>query len=116
MFLLPLVETLLQLGILRAFYGVGSACITSMMATVLADYPQERSRGKMLAFSGICNGLGAIVMAVLLGQMPKVFSNMGYDALLSGRLTWPACCRRRPCAASTKSCRWATYPTSPGRT
>ena len=88
MFLLPLTETLLQLGILRAFYGVGAACITSMMATVLADYPQERSRGKMLAASGICNGLGAIVMAVMLGQLPRVFSNMGYDALLSGRLTY----------------------------
>ena len=88
MFLLPLTETLFQLGILRAFYGVGSACITSMMATVLADYPQERSRGKMLAFSGICNGLGAIFMAVLLGRLPSVFSSMGYDALLSGRLTY----------------------------
>ena len=88
MFLLPLTETLFQLGVLRAFYGVGSACITSMMATVLADYPQERSRGKMLAASGICNGLGAIVMAVLLGQLPRVFSDMGYDALLSGRLTY----------------------------
>ena len=88
MFLLPLTETLLQLGILRAFYGVGSACITSMMATVLADYPQERSRGKMLAFAGICNGLGAIFMAVLLGRLPSVFSSMGYDALLSGRLTY----------------------------
>ncbi len=88
MFLLPLTETLLQLGILRAFYGVGSACITSMMATVLADYPQERSRGKMLAVSGVCNGLGAIMMAVLLGQLPRLFSSMGYDALLSGRLTY----------------------------
>ena len=88
MFLLPLTETLLQLGVLRAFYGVGSACITSMMATVLADYPQERTRGKMLAASGICNGLGAIVMAVLLGQLPRVFSSMGYDSLLSGRLTY----------------------------
>ncbi len=88
MFLLPLTETLFQLGVLRAFYGIGSACITSMMATVLADYPQERTRGKMLAASGICNGLGAIVMAVLLGQLPRVFSDMGYDALLSGRLTY----------------------------
>jgi len=88
MILLPLTETLLQLGILRAFYGVGSACITSMMATVLADYPQERSRGKMLAVSGICNGLGAIVMAVLLGQLPRLLNSLGYDALMSGRLTY----------------------------
>ena len=86
--LLPLAENLLQLGILRAFYGVGAACITSMMATVLADYPQERSRGKMLAGSGICNGLGAVIMVGLLSQLPRVFSEMGYDALMSGRLTY----------------------------
>ncbi len=86
--LLPLTETLLQLGILRAFYGVGAACITSMMATVLADYPQERSRGKMLAGSGICNGLGAVIMVGLLSQLPRLFSGLGYDALLSGRLTY----------------------------
>jgi MFS family permease len=86
--LLPLAENLLQLGLLRAFYGVGSACITSMMATVLADYPQERSRGKMLAFSGICNGLGAVMMIGLLSQLPRVFSGMGYDSLMSGRLTY----------------------------
>ncbi len=87
--LLPLTETLLQLGVLRAFYGVGSACITSMMATVLADYPQERSRGKMLAFSGICNGLGAIFMVLLMGRLLlSLFSEMGYDDLMSGRLTY----------------------------
>ena len=86
--LLPLAENLLQLGVLRAMYGVGSACITSMMATVLADYPQERSRGKMLAGSGICNGLGAVMMVGLLSQLPRVFSEMGYDALMSGRMTY----------------------------
>ena len=86
--LLPLTENLLQLGVLRAMYGVGSACITSMMATVLADYPQERSRGKMLAVSGICNGLGAVMMVGLLSQLPRVFSEMGYDVLMSGRLTY----------------------------
>jgi MFS family permease len=86
--LLPLAENLLQLGLLRAFYGVGSACITSMMATVLADYPQERSRGMMLAGSGICNGFGAVMMVGLLSQLPRLFSSMGYDDLMSGRLTY----------------------------
>lgn len=86
--LFPLAENLLQLGLLRAFYGVGSACITSMMATVLADYPQERSRGMMLAGSGICNGLGAVFMVGLLSQVPRLFGSLGYDALMSGRLTY----------------------------
>jgi MFS family permease len=86
--LFPLAENLIQLGFLRGFYGIGSACITSMMATVLADYPQERSRGMMLAGSGICNGLGAVMMVGLMSQVPKLFSSLGYDTLMSGRLTY----------------------------
>jgi len=70
------------------FFGIGSACVTGMMATVLADYPLDRSRGKLLAASGICNGLGAISMVVLLSQLPGFFGDMGYDALASGRMTY----------------------------
>jgi MFS family permease len=84
----PLVRELWQLALLRAFYGIGAACITSMMATVLADYPQERSRGLMLAGSGVCNGLGAVMMVLLLSQMPRLLETRGFDALTSGRLTY----------------------------
>ncbi|MFW2403230.1 MAG: MFS transporter [Gammaproteobacteria bacterium] len=86
--LFPLVENLTQLVLCRMFFGVGSACVTSMMATVLADYPKERSRGVLLGASGICNGLGAITMVLLLSQLPGFFGDMGYDALESGRLTY----------------------------
>jgi len=86
--LFPLVENLTQLILCRMFFGVGSACVTSMMATVLADYPMERSRGVLLGASGICNGLGAITMVLLLSQMPGFFGDMGYDTLESGRLTY----------------------------
>ena len=86
--LFPLVENLLQLTLVRMFFGIGSASVTCMMATVLADYPQERSRGAMLAFSGVCNGLGVLVMLAFLPRLPGVFGEMGYDALTSGRLTY----------------------------
>lgn len=86
--LFPLVENLTQLVLCRMFFGVGSACVTSMMATVLADYPMERSRGVLLGASGICNGLGAITMVLLMSQLPGFFGDMGYDALESGRLTY----------------------------
>jgi MFS family permease len=86
--LFPLVETFTQLLLVRIFFGVGSACCTCMMATVLADYPLDRSRGLMLAATGVCNGLGALSMIILLSQLPDVFAGMGYDALMSGRLTY----------------------------
>ena len=58
---------LLRLGKLRHSFADYNDYLTDDHE-VLADYPQERSRGKMLAFSGICNGLGAIIMVLLLGR------------------------------------------------
>jgi len=86
--LFPLVETLDQLVLCRVFFAVGSASVTSMMSIVLADYPLDRSRGMLLAASGVCNGLGAITMVLLLSQLPGFFGDMGYDALESGRMTY----------------------------
>ena len=86
--LFPLVENLTQLVLCRMFFGIGSACVTSMMATVLADYPLDRSRGMLLAASGIGNGIGAISMVLILSQLPGFFGGMGYDALESGRMTY----------------------------
>ena len=87
-FLFPLVETLEQLIACRMFFGVGSACCTCMMATVLADYPQNRSRGLMAAGTGISNGFGALTMVIVLSQLPTVFGNAGFDARMSGQLTY----------------------------
>lgn len=86
--LLPLAASLPQLFAARAFISVGVAATGSMLATVLADYPQNRSRGKMVAAGGICNGLGAFTAVLLLSQLPSYFASMGYDTLVAGRLTY----------------------------
>jgi MFS family permease len=87
-FLFPLVETLSQLVAVRMFFGVGSACCTCMMATVLADYPQHRSRGVMAAGTGVSNGFGALTMVIVLSQLPTLFTEAGYTTRMSGQLTY----------------------------
>ncbi|WP_169713884.1 MFS transporter [Oceanicoccus sagamiensis] len=84
----PLAETMTQLVMGRMFFAVGAAAVTSMMATVLADYPQERSRGFMVAMSGIANGLGAVTLVIGMSQLPALFKSMGYSTLMSGRFTY----------------------------
>ena len=92
-FLFPLVETLEQLIACRMFFGIGSACCTCMMATVLADYPQHRSRGAMAAGAGISNGFGALSMIIILSQLPGLLSAAGYDTREAGQLTyWLGAC------------------------
>ncbi|MDP6674360.1 MAG: MFS transporter [Gammaproteobacteria bacterium] len=84
----PLAQDLYQLIVCRMLFAVGAAAITSMMATVLADYPQERSRGNLVAASGIANGLGAMTLVIVMSRLPAIFADFGYSTLLSGRLTY----------------------------
>lgn len=84
----PIAQNLTQLVIGRMFFAVGAAAITSMMATVLADYPEERSRGVLVAVSGIANGLGAMTLVITLSRLPVIFADMGYSTLTSGRMTF----------------------------
>lgn len=86
--LLPLAVNLPQLLAARGFISVGVAATGSMLATVLADYPRNCSRGKMVAAAGICNGLGAVAAVLLLSRLPSLFASMGYGTLASGRLTY----------------------------
>jgi len=89
----PLAQNLIQLVMGRMFFAVGAAAITAMMATVLADYPQEKSRGHLVAASGIANGLGAMTLVIVMSRLPAIFADLGYSTLLSGRLTyWVAAC------------------------
>jgi MFS family permease len=89
----PLAQNLFQLILGRMFFAIGAAAITSMMATVLADYPEEKSRGRLVAASGIANGLGAMTLVITMSRLPVIFADMGYSTIQSGRMTyWVAAC------------------------
>jgi len=84
----PLAQNVPQLIMGRVFFAIGGAMITGMMATVLADYPRERSRGLMVAAAGVANGLGAVTVIVTLSRLPAWFAGQGYSTLLAGRMTY----------------------------
>jgi MFS family permease len=77
-----------QLILGRMFFAIGAVMITGMMATVLADYPQNKSRGMMVAGLGIANGAGAVTMVIAMSRLPVWFADMGYSTLMSGRFTY----------------------------
>jgi len=93
MAIFPMAQNLTQLVLGRMLFAVGAAAITGMMATVLADYPREKSRGLMVAMSGVANGLGAVTLIIMLSRLPVIFVDMGYTTLTAGRFTyWVATC------------------------
>jgi MFS family permease len=72
----------------RLVYGIGLAAASTMLATVLADYPAERSRGTLIGISFLLNGLGSVFFFVVLSKLPTLYAEQGASELWSGRLAY----------------------------
>jgi hypothetical protein len=57
------------------------------LGTVLADTPSEDSRGRLVGLTGFCQGLGAAVLVLLLGRLPKYLADAGVNPLSAGQIT-----------------------------
>jgi MFS family permease len=86
-FLYPLARTFPQLLACALFFSVGVAAVGTMLATVLADTPQDDSRGLLVGITGFCQGLGATLAVLVLGRVPQRLAAGGMDAVLAGRVT-----------------------------
>lgn len=82
----PFASSVAMLTGFRAIFAVGAAAIIATFTTVLTDYPQEQSRGKLVAVGSILNGLGLTILALGGGQLTRWFSSAGFDPVTSGRL------------------------------
>ena len=59
--LYPLAHSMPQLTLYRLVFGCAVAALGAMLATVLADYPAESSRGKLTGIAFFLNALGSVV-------------------------------------------------------
>ena len=83
--LYPLAHSIFELSIYRAIYAVGIGLATGMLGTIVADYPQDISRGKMVAMVGILNGLGVVTVTFTIARLPGILADAGYPPLDAGR-------------------------------
>jgi MFS family permease len=85
--LYPFAESVPQLMVYRAIYALGLGASTGMLQTIVVDYPQNRSRGTMVAVGGVFNGLGVIAVTVVFGRfVPPALIDAGYDAMTATRI------------------------------
>jgi MFS family permease len=75
--LFPLAGSFLEFSAVRVLYALGIGAATGMYGTLLADYAIERDRGKLAAIGGILNGLGVVLLALVLGALPAWFVRAG---------------------------------------
>ena len=93
--LYPFATTAGELLIYRFIYAVGAAATAGTLATLVNDYPVDSSRGKLIGATSMMNTLGTMFMAGVVGQIPHLLSQRGYDAVTGGRvmfLTGAALC------------------------
>jgi len=83
-FLFPFANSVGELTLYRIIYAIGMGAATGMLGTVTADYPQNRTRGKMIAVTGILNATGVIVVSIVFAKLPQTFAEMGYDQVTAG--------------------------------
>ncbi len=84
-FLYPLATGIGELTIYRIIYAIGMGAATGMLGTVTADYPQNHTRGKMIAVTGILNATGVIFVSLVFARLPENFAQMGYDQVTAGQ-------------------------------
>ena len=75
------------LALVRIFLAFGIAIVNVMVAAIQADYPQEQSRGKLVGFTGVAIGVGALMIGIFFTQLPYIYANVMASDLLAGRYT-----------------------------
>ena len=76
-----------ELIAVRLIGALGSAAVIGMMVTVIADYPQERDRGKANGLQGLVATLGAFIPPMMLA-LPAVFAARGLSELGAQQATF----------------------------
>jgi MFS family permease len=69
----------------RFLYAIGLGFVGVMIAVTAADYPAEKSRGRLAATTGVLNGLGVGVATAIFATLPAFFLARGTDSATAGR-------------------------------
>jgi MFS family permease len=77
-----------QLFVFRIVFALAVAATTTNLAAIMADYPQDKSRGKFTGISFILNGIGAAAFFGGLSQLPNIYQGQGATELWAGRYAY----------------------------
>ncbi|MDJ0927286.1 MAG: MFS transporter [Gammaproteobacteria bacterium] len=72
----------------RLIFAVGVSATTTCLSAVLADYPEEKSRGILTGIAFFLNGVGSVIFIMGLTQLPEVFANRGVPDIWAGRYAY----------------------------
>jgi MFS family permease len=74
----------------RMVLAVGIAATSAMLATMIADYPQDASRGKLTGLAFFLNGFGSVIFFLGLTKLPLLFESAGASHVRAGQFAFLA--------------------------
>ena len=86
--LYPRAESFAGLLLARLVFACGAAAFSVMLVTLIADYFADDSRGKATGMMGFFNGVGALITALVLLGLPKMFADAGQTPVEAGHSTY----------------------------
>jgi MFS family permease len=87
--LTPLARTPEALIACRLITAVGMSSSLMMLASTIADYPQNAVRGKMISANGVITGVGIVLIAAFtFSQLPEFFAGKGATPVTAGTNTY----------------------------
>ena len=87
-FLYPLATAPGDLYLYRAVFAVGAACVSSMLAAIIADYAMETSRGRLVGICFFLNGIGVATLVVLGGRLPRMIEALGVEPVQAAKCAY----------------------------
>ncbi len=75
--LYPLATQPGQLYAFRGIFAVGAACVSAMIAAVIADYAVEKTRGRLVGICFFLNGIGIASLIGVGAGLPRILEKMG---------------------------------------
>jgi MFS family permease len=87
-FIFPLAGTLVLLYLARMVFAAGSNASNTMSNALLADYIDNKDRGKAFGITASFGGIGALLTVFFFLRLPAMLEKTGMTTLSAGRYTY----------------------------
>lgn len=84
----PLAGTIAALYLFRMVFAAGSNASNTMSNALLADYIDNKDRGKAIGVTAASGGIGALLTVFLFLRLPDIFQTSGLTPQMAGRYTY----------------------------
>ena len=84
----PFATNIGELILYRCVFAIGIAMAPLMLSACMVDAIQEVTRGRWIGSNNVLQGLGVVVMALLLAKSPAWYASLGADPVSAGRFAY----------------------------